>query len=128
MTTTITTDLRARWRFFHAEAGWATPPGKVACAMILARAEEWAVVEGVEYEWAEDDCIESSDFRDDVPAYPLWVCVARLGDAVESLGGIDFGPGCDPWGEPYKRVVEAELAAQLQDRMTEVLVDSVLSL
>ena len=107
--------LRERWRFFHKWAGWCEPPSKAVCAMDLARAEEWAEDEEVEFEWAEDECVNSSEFSDEQPPYRLWVCLARLEDETVSLGGIDFGRDKDPWmGDTYKRVVEAELAMELQ--------------
>lgn len=31
--------FRKAWRFFHENAGWATPPGHAACAKLLAEAE-----------------------------------------------------------------------------------------
>jgi hypothetical protein len=36
----------------------------------------------------------------------------KAGKVVQSLGGVDFGRDGDPWGQPYARVVEAELALE----------------
>lgn len=106
--------LRKRWKFFHEWAGYATPPGKVACAATLAKAEQWAEDEGITFEWSVDPCIDSSDFSDEEPPYALWQCLATYENETASLCGIDFGRDKEPWGDPYKRVVEAELASELQ--------------
>jgi hypothetical protein len=37
------------------------------------------------------------------------------GTVVANLGGVDFGRDVEPWGNPYARVVEAELASDLID-------------
>jgi hypothetical protein len=46
--------------------------------------------------------------------YKQWVCCMfdENGELVQSLGGVDFGRDVEPWGPPYRRVVEAELALE----------------
>lgn len=58
-------------------------------------------------------------------SYHLWQCTAWQceGDDMgaltyrASLGGIDFGRDGEPWGNPYRRVVEAELALEALDNL-----------
>lgn len=87
--------------------------GRVRCAQALARAEAAAREAGVVFEWREDDR-GSSEWSEKRPSWAQWVCIARDADGrvVASLGGIDFGRGREPWGNPYQRVVEAEVAAE----------------
>jgi hypothetical protein len=77
----------------------------------LANAEYVAWMADYTFEWAIDD-IDSSDFSNEEPYYPLWYCVIRNNEdeIVGSLGAIDFGRDKEPWGNGYKRVVEAQLA------------------
>lgn len=93
--------------FFLKHAGWSYGPqteGRARCAEQLAAAEAWASSEGYMIEWRPDD---SSDEPGD------WGCALHDpdGQVVESLWGIGFESG-EPWGEPYARVVAAELALQ----------------
>ena len=77
----------------------------------MAQAESKARDSGMYFEWSLDGS-DSSEWTDDRnPPTPTWKCVAHnsAGKVVASLCGIDFGNG-EPWGQPYKRVVEAELA------------------
>jgi hypothetical protein len=110
----MTKRMQQRWRFFHEWAGYATPPGKAVCAMDLARAEQWAEDEGLAFEWSIDPDIDYSDHSDEQPPYALWQVLCQHGDESASLCGIDFGRDREPWGDNYKRVVEAELAHELQ--------------
>jgi hypothetical protein len=104
-------------KFFYDQAGYSYDPktetqeqGRIKCAKRLAQAELCAKQNRVRYEWERDD-ITSKDFSDEKPYYSLYVCVAyHNGKAIDSLGGIDFGRGNRPHGQPYKRVVEAELS------------------
>lgn len=115
-------------QFFHEHAGVSYDPtkesedqGRWRCACELAKAEQWAKDEGIEFEWDIDPVIDSSEFNDEQPAYPLWACFCKLGDESASLCGIDFGRDKEPWGKPYKRVIEAELAMELQGGFFESL-------
>ena len=83
---------------------------------MLAKAEAAATAAQADYDWEIDENIDSSDFSDETPAWALWDCVMRVnGRVVQSLGGIDFGRDKEPWSDPYKRVVEAELALEQFD-------------
>jgi hypothetical protein len=111
-------------------AGYATPPGRAVCALELARAEQWAEQEGIEFR-LEDDPDADDSF---VEAWPLqyqraWrkqshscysvICFRPCSDhgwdckhkeVLASLGGI-FDPTDD-----YLRVVRAELASEAMHR------------
>lgn len=109
------------YQFFLKHAGWSFDPatqtpmrGRIKCAQTLARAERAACDAGISHEWQIDPDIDSSEWRDDVDPYSTWQCVARdsEGKVIASLCGIDFGPDGSPWGDPYRRVVEAELSAE----------------
>lgn len=103
--------------FFYNEAGYSCDPlketpveGRLRCANELATAEARASEGGCCFEWKLDG-LDSSEWSDDEPATPTWECIMREADGSisESCGGIDFGDG-EPWGNPYKRVTEAQLA------------------
>lgn len=106
-------------QFFYDQAGYYYDPktetenqGHIRCAKLLAATEQHAKSSGIRYEWERDD-LTSREFSDERPFYPLWVCIARKGgEVIGSLCGIDFGRGIKPQGQPYKRVVEAELAIE----------------
>jgi hypothetical protein len=109
--------------FFAAHAGFSYDPrtetpeqGKRASAARLADAEARASAAGVSFEWSIDPDTDSSDWSDETPAYAVWQCLARGADGavIGSLGGVDFGPDGEPWGDPYRRVVEAEIASDLE--------------
>lgn len=106
-------------QFFYDNAGFSYDPktqtpeqGKLECAKALADAETLATAHGYSFEWFIDPDITSADFQDD--DYSLWCCQMHNddGDVVGSLSGIDFGPDGEPWGNDYRRVVEAELALE----------------
>jgi len=109
--------MKTETQFFYEQAGWSYDPktetseqGRRRCAELLANVERHARSSGIRYEWELDD-ITSEDFSDERPFYKLWVCIAyKHGEVIASLCGIDFGRNKKPHGEPYKRVVEAELA------------------
>lgn len=71
--------------------------GRERCAHSLADAESWAEDAGVEYIWDGD-----SDGM---------YCVARFGDRLESVGGIDSTDN------GYGRVIEAESAREIPGRV-----------
>jgi hypothetical protein len=106
-------------QFFYEHAGYSYDPlketreqGRRRCARGLANAEAKGSSLGFTFEW-DYDGMDSSEWTDErQPATPTWVCVCRngAGEIVESLHGVDFGDK-EPWGESYRRVVEAELAA-----------------
>ena len=124
------------YQFFLKHAGFSYDPktetrmqGRMKCARMLAKAEREARDGGFSYQWSIDPDILSSDWihdnedgeRDHDP-WHTWQCAMyapykpqeeyyglRPG-IVASLHGIDFGRDGKPWGNPYKRVVEAELA------------------
>jgi len=108
-----TMKLRAAWRFFLEHAGYCTPPGRAACALMLARAEAWAREQELSYLWEADF---PADYQDDKGAWhqaPAKSCVVyqlcpkcQEPRTVATLGGI-MGADSD-----YRRVVQAELAAQ----------------
>lgn len=88
--------------------------GRKACAITLADAARKAFDNNYSFEWEQDD-ITNQDFEDSEGGpYYLWCCICRddTGKVLASLCGIDFGRDKSPWGEPYRRVVEAELALE----------------
>jgi hypothetical protein len=108
--------------FFYANAGYSYGPGetpeegRAKGAKKLARAERKANALGWKVTWSVDPNIDSSEFSDEKP-WSLWECVMRSSDGDgESLSGIDFGRDGGPYGDPYARVVEAELALAIMGR------------
>lgn len=110
--------------FFYRNAGYSYTPGKETkeqgrrrCARALAAAERAALDAGASFEWDTDPDCTSADFSDADPPWRLWICIARdaNGDVFASLGAIDFGRDGSPWRDPYRRVVEAELALEMPD-------------
>lgn len=111
-----TAALRPAFRFFHEWAGYCVGERAIG-ALSLVRAERQAHDAGHSFEWSIDPEIDSSEFSDERPTWALWQCVMRAGcpsdeegRVLASLHGIDFGREGEPWGDPYRRVVEAELA------------------
>lgn len=109
--------------FFYEHAGFSWNPktetkedGRKRCAETLVKAERDAASLGFGFEWSVDDC-DSSEWSDDPEPWAQWVCVCKdeNGNVLASLCGIDFGRDGDPWGDPYARVVEAELASEAID-------------
>lgn len=104
-------------QFFYDQAGYSYDPktetqeqGRIKCAKRLAQVESFAKSKGIRYYWRRDQEIDSRDFSDEKPFYPLYECSAELnGESIGGLCGIDFGRGNKPTGQPYKRVVEAEI-------------------
>jgi hypothetical protein len=112
--------------FFFVNAGYSYEPGKETktqgrkrYAKILANAEEKARDAGMSFSWEVDQCCNSL-LSNDLPEWELWVCSVydAHGRILTSLGGVDFGPGGAPWGESYRRVVEAELACEIIKQVT----------
>lgn len=111
--------MQTAYHFFLKHAGFSYDPkteskaqGRRKCAKQLANAETFADAAGWSFEWSIDPYVTSEDF--DIEAYEQWQLVARDidGNVIASLHGIDFGPGAEPWGDPYRRVVQAELALE----------------
>ena len=112
---------RINHEFFRQHAGYSydsktqTPEqGRDECARRLANAYSAAQEAGCSWEWDIDPDITSSDWCDDDPPWQTWCCIMRDGGGavVGSLGGVDFGRDADPWGDPYRIVVEAQLATE----------------
>ena len=107
------------YQFFMKHAGTSHNPqtetrmqGKIRGARALAKAEREARDGGFTYAWTIDPMSDSSDFEDSSEPWQLWqVCMLNAdGRIVASLHGIDFGRDGSPYGDAYKRVVEAEIA------------------
>jgi hypothetical protein len=106
-------------QFFHAHAGYSWQPeketqaqGRRRCARALAAAELAGREAGLSFMWSIDPHTDSSDWSDERPAWRVWqcVCIDQANRVRASLHGIDFGRDGEPHGDPYARVVEAELA------------------
>jgi len=116
------------YQFFLHHAGYSYDPatqspmqGRIQNARALAKAERQARDAGYSFEWGIDDTLSSDWIEDDEDGgrncnpWRTWYCCARgpeQGRAVASLCGIDFGRDGTPWGDPYRRVFEAELALE----------------
>lgn len=114
------------YQFFLKHAGYSyktgeeTPmQGRIRCARQLAAVERKARDGGFSYNWSVDPDIRSDDWIADnedggrnCDPWQTWQCAMYNADGqiVNSLHSIDFGRDGEPWGDPYKRVVEAELA------------------
>lgn len=117
-------------RFFYDNAGYSYNPatetpeqGQEKSAILLAGAERWAQEAGYDFIWDIDPYASSADWIDDnedggkyYDPWQVWFCsmVDEKGKTVQSLHAIDFGRDGQPWGNSYRRVVEAELAAEEQ--------------
>lgn len=113
--------MNKQQQFFYDNAGYSYDPkietpehGRYRCAVALADAETLATAHGYSFEWSIDPDVDSSDFDGENEPYAQWLCTMYndAGDIVANLGGIDFGPDGEPWGNAYRRVVEAELALE----------------
>lgn len=114
------------YQFFMKHAGYSYDPktetpmqGRIKCARELAKAERAARDGGFSYQWEIDtgrtsaDWIEAGqDGSHGHSPWGTWQCSMydAQGRTVAGLCGIDFGRDKEPWGDPYRRVVEAELA------------------
>jgi hypothetical protein len=114
---------RSSWRFMLEHAGYATPPGRAACALELARAEqlleEALELEAASLEWLDDDFPLDEELT--AGATGPFGCVVRCGDELASLWGITLGPA--ELLDPYARVVAAELASELRDELRQAIGD-----
>ena len=120
MTATVKTLHQTAAEFFFEHAGYSYDPaketklqGRRRCAARLSKSEQWAAASGVSYKW-ELDNLTNREFTNYGPEYSLWSVLAYGGggNIIGSLGGVDFGVDGQPWGNPYARVVEAELALE----------------
>lgn len=107
----LSASLYERYRFFHEHAGWSEPPGKVACALALAKAEERAEKEGLAVVLEDDDLPWDGEYK--APKYVLYAECRRIDEngRREVLGGLG-GIGVNKLSDPYLRVVAAELYAE----------------
>jgi hypothetical protein len=112
--------------FFFVHAGYSFNPsiegpiaGRVRGALELAYAARIVRLAGFTFEWDVDTDIDSSEFSDEEPAYPLWMCTMRDvdGDHYDTLGGVDFGRDGHPSSDAYRYVCEAEMALQNLSRI-----------
>lgn len=106
--------------FFETHAGTSYMPGKETkeqgqrrSALALARAEKIAQRKGFYAQWIIDN-LDSSEWSDERPAWRQYVCLLFNAhkECIGSLCGIDFGRNGSPLGDPYARVIEAELALE----------------
>ncbi|MCR4302123.1 MAG: hypothetical protein NUV51_10970 [Sulfuricaulis sp.] len=127
------------YQFFLKHAGYSYSPetespmqGRIRVARALAKAERKARDMGISFQWEMDDYLSSEwidankDGGRNCDPWHTWYCCARppiedadtygAGEVLASLGGIDFGRDGEPWGDPYRRVVEAELAIEALQR------------
>lgn len=119
------------YQFFLKHAGYSHKPdepaikGRIRCARALAKAEREARDAGYSYRWSIDPNASSADWitaDDDYKQghsdpWQVWQCAMLNSDGrvVASLHDIDFGRDKGPWNDPYRRVVEAELAEEGMD-------------
>jgi hypothetical protein len=133
---TITSERRAAFRFFLEHAGYATPPGRAVCALELARAESTlheAINAGVaSVAWVDDeepydpgDAVTEENARALVES-GAWTgpfgCVVDCDNAGGSLWGIMLDSRGT--GDPYARVVAAELASEIVDALRQAIGDA----
>lgn len=118
----ITQDVE---QFFYDHAGWSYDPaketaeeGRRQCAKELAEAEAWGRKAGLEFDWQDDWEIGNhgefygpgSAYEDAEPERCEQVSARLNGEVVASLGCVDDA------SDEYRRVVEAELAAEARHR------------
>lgn len=102
-------------QFFFKHAGWSWNPqhetereGRLRCARALAVAEQWARDRGVTFRWA-DDWDNTHDTHDKEQPQTCEWC-----EAVDPISGERASLGCiDDATDAYRRVIEAELAAEI---------------
>lgn len=107
--------------FFFENAGWSFDPqketreeGRTRCALNLAAAEALARASGLSFRWVDDPDVKPNKYG----------CIVfdSRGNAGPSLWGIGFRRGKSPWGgDPYRRVVEAELAVAFFGELLEAV-------
>lgn len=100
-------------QFFAANAGYATPPGRMVCAKHLAEAEALADSLGLEVKWEYDTDADLSwctkKDLEDIKRGAIEVLQAYIrddaGNCLANLGGVSIHID----DKNYRRVVEAEL-------------------
>jgi len=104
--------LYKRFRFFKEHAGFATPPGRAACAIALARAEVAAQDAGIAFVYKLDSEVNWALGRDgEYHASPAFVLHAIFEDEDEQQRSLAAIGGVDAEADAaFYRVVEAELA------------------
>lgn len=120
------------YKFFKQWAGYSYDPqketpeqGRRRCARALAKAEQWAQEHNYQYNWDYDGMDSTEWIADDENGgknhepWSTWQClmIDPHDEVKQSLCGIDFGRDGQPWDDPYKRVVEAELAHEEMHEM-----------
>lgn len=128
---------KAAIAFFYKHAGWnyragreTEEQGRQRGARTLAKAEQRADAAGVTFRWEDDDQPFACDCdRKHCPSrepHQAYGCILLDADdeAHDSLWGISFGPGGEPFPygrygppEPYARVVQAELAIEYFEQL-----------
>jgi len=124
------------YQFFFKHAGSSYNPatetrmqGRIRGARALAKAERLARQRGYCFQWSIHPHSSSADWisnnedggRNCSP-WQVWQCALHgegatfQGTVGASLHSIDFGRDGTPWGDPYRRVVEAELAQEVLNR------------
>lgn len=115
---------KAAVAFFKEHAGYGYIPGKETPAqgkrrnaIALAHAEAIARKKGFYSNWHIDE-LDSSEWSSERPPWRQYVCMLfnAKGECIASLCGIDFGRDGSPIGDPYARVVEAELALEALEK------------
>lgn len=95
--------------------------GRARCALAAAGAEAWAREQGIEFRWSDDwhvtDHATEFDCYDDGGPETCELCAAYLGDTMLAcLGCIDDA------SDEYRRVIEADLAAEARAELQQMLV------
>lgn len=116
-------------QFFYDNAGFGYDPkteteeeGKVKCAKALAKAEAFATEQGWSVTWEQSgeqygwqgetfDVITKPGFKGETFDGYDAALYDEDGHFLGSIGGVTFAKNT-PTGDPYKRVVEAELALE----------------
>lgn len=112
--------------FFREHAGYATPPGKLACAKALAEAEQLGEELGLTVVWEPEECWSIDDIETEerwqkrtlrrIELGELEVCRAYVqdyaGNCLASLSMIVAGPH-----DSYRRVVSAELMQEALEEL-----------
>lgn len=120
--TTVEDVFKRDVKFFYDHAGFSYDPknetkeqGRQRCAEILALAEsKFRNIEDAYFEWDFDPVTDSTEFDSKNPPRRLYIC--KIIPDGPNLGGIDLDSDAG-LGDPYTRVIEAELAAEYLDQI-----------
>lgn len=124
---TTNRNTSAVW-FFYRNAGYSYDPanetkqqGRWRGARTLANAEAWARQENITFGWEEDwlvgDHIREYGYDDNPLTCEVAAAYASDGEILASLGCIDDA------SNDYRRVINAELALEAQDRYPSLLLE-----